>query len=158
MSDTRHEHPIDLHAALFVKRGDELPADLTHWAIQDRMIEYAESRAREGEATGAAISRLAREDDLMKNLARAAYAAESRLDRLGGSQKLAAFRKHVGADSPTVPAEPAAGSRDHIFGLMEKLARAEQRPDETEAAAFSRLLATDETFQKAYDAYRRAGG
>jgi len=152
------EHPTDLAAVRFVKRGAPLPDDLTPWALQDRMIDYAEANARAGESTGAALGRLAREDDVMKCLARAAYAAETRLDRLGGGARFAAFRQHLGADAAddAAPAEPAPGTRDHIFGLMEKVARAEQRPGETEAAAFHRLLQTDAEFAKAYAAYQRA--
>jgi len=148
----RYQHPTDMYAALFVKRGQALPDDLTPWAIQDRMIEYAEERARAGESSGAAISRLNRErDDVMKCLARAAYAAETRLDRMTSSQKMAALRKHVG--EPEAPAPPGE-SRDHAFELMQKLARAERQPGETEAAAFRRLARTDPTFRKAYREYR----
>ena len=144
-------------AVRFAKSRDPRDlGDLTPWALQDAMIEHAQKRAAPGEDTCAAISRLCESDDVMKALARAEHAAEARLQQtLLPAAQLGQYRKHVGADA-VQKTTSAAGSRDHIYSLMERLAKAEKRQDETFEGAFTRLLDTDAQFAKAYDEYTKA--
>jgi len=142
-----------LAAQLFAKSGNTTYIDgLTPWALEDELLKYATDHAAAGECQAAALTRLTRDDDVAKALARAAYWAERAMDRLSSGEKLAAFRKHLGVDE-IAKAAPAAGSRDHIADLMDEIAKRERRPGETFEDAYSRLADEDAVFKRALAAY-----
>ena len=69
-------NPLAIIAAqLFAKAGDRsVLAGHTPWALEDELMAYAKANARPGECDAAALTRLAREDETAKALARAACA------------------------------------------------------------------------------------
>lgn len=146
-----------LACVLFEKTQDESHlGQLTPWALQDRLIAYSEENARPGEDPTDALARLTRDDAVAKAIARAAYAAEQRLQRaLSSGQQVAGLRKHVGSDAGG-SSKPREGSRDHLADLMEAIAKRERRDDETFYDAYARLLDSDEVFKRAYAAYEAA--
>lgn len=150
------ESPAMTAALRYAHTGNLSALDgFNKWALEDELIRHAKENARSDEDLGAALVRLSREDDVAKSIARAAHAAEHRMQReLDSDEQVAALAKHAG--TATADQRPAHGSRDHIYKLMEEFARGRQRPDETFEAAFSRLMTEDEVFSKAYDAYCEA--
>jgi hypothetical protein len=161
---------IQATALLFAKTAElDVLAGTTPWALEDELMAYAREHAAPGESEGAAITRLCREDPLAKALARAAYHAEQLLQRTATSEeRVAAFRKHLGAHEADPAAEEmrfrkkaaAESGLDEtapaIYAALERIAKAEAQPGEDFYSAFSRLAHTDRDFQAGLRLYDRA--
>lgn len=152
--------PAVIAAQLFAKTGDRsVLAGHTPWALEDELMAYAKANARPGECDAAALTRLAREDETAKALARAAYHAEQAMHIAATpAQQLAAFRKHLGVDAP--PTTPDTKTSAGVYAALEKAARLAMQPNEDFYTAFDRLAKNDETFAavvRLYDELQRTG-
>jgi len=158
MSSSNNPSATIVAAQLFAKSGNAaLLSGLTPWALEDELMKYAAANAAAGESEAAAVTRLTREDEIAKALARAAYHAEQAMNRLPAGEQLDAFRKHLGVDDALAKAAPAARSREQVADLMDEIARRERRPGETFADAYDRLAREDDVFKRALSAYNAKG-
>jgi len=72
-----YENSLQCVAMLFTKTGNtDTLSGVTPWALEDEMLRYAAERCMPGESEAAAITRLARHDEVAKALCRAAYHAD----------------------------------------------------------------------------------
>lgn len=152
----RRKKPSGLAAKAldFVESGDL--ADLgnaSSYSLQEALLKYAEERAKEGQSVGHSLVLLSKQGDPVADaLSHAINAAKAREDTLGIDEQTRILGEHLGGE-PQSTEKAEHGSALQMEQVLDRLARAERRDDETVAQTYKRLLETDQVFRDGYECY-----